>query len=110
MLLTILQLGLMCYLLEICIKQPVISEALGGNGMVFHLGLMAFGILYSPLGTVIGVLMNILSRKNLIEWGSLVGVNPYYIELPKEISLDIDDLNDFSFCENIFLENPNKYL
>ena len=67
MLLTILQLGLMCYLLEICIKQPVISEALGGNGMVFHLGLMAFGILYSPLGTVIGVLMNILSRKNEYE-------------------------------------------
>ena len=25
-------------------------------------------------------------------------------------TLDIDDLNDFSFCENIFLENPNKYL
>ena len=67
MLLTILQLGLMCYLLEICVKQPVISEALGGNGMVFHLGLMAFGILYSPLGTVIGVLMNILSRKNEYE-------------------------------------------
>tara|TARA_Y100000589_G_scaffold145348_1_gene139028 strand:+ start:1748 stop:2980 length:1233 start_codon:yes stop_codon:yes gene_type:complete len=67
MLLTILQLGLMCYLLEICIKQPVISEALGGSGMVFHLGLMAFGILYSPLGTVIGVLMNILSRKNEYE-------------------------------------------
>ena len=58
MLLTILQLGLMCYLLEICVKQPVISEALGGNGMVFHLGLMAFGILYSPIGTVIGILMN----------------------------------------------------
>ena len=67
MLLTILQLGLMCYLLEICIKQPVISEALGGSGMVFHLGLMAFGILYSPLETVIGVLMNILSRKNEYE-------------------------------------------
>jgi STE24 endopeptidase len=67
MLLTILQLGLMCYLLEICIKQPVISEALGGNDMVFHLGLIAFGILYSPIGTVIGILMNIISRKNEYE-------------------------------------------
>ena len=67
MVLTIIQLALMCFLLELCLKQPVISEALGGSGMIFHLGLMAFSILYSPLGTIIGVLMNILSRKNEFE-------------------------------------------
>jgi len=65
--LTIFQLGIMCFLLEVCLKQPMISEALGGQGMVFHLGLMAFSILYSPLGTIIGIFMNILSRKNEFE-------------------------------------------
>ena len=67
MLLTILQLGLMCFLLEMCIKNPMVSEALGGSGVVFHLGLLAFSILYSPVATLIGLFMNVLSRKNEYE-------------------------------------------
>ena len=67
MFLTIIQLGLMCYLLEVCLNQTVISQALGGDKMFFHLGLLAFGILYTPIGTIIGVFMNVLSRKNEFE-------------------------------------------
>ena len=67
MFLTIVQLGLMCYLLEVCLNQTVISQALGGDKMFFHLGLLAFGILYTPIGTIIGVFMNVLSRKNEFE-------------------------------------------
>ena len=67
LILTILQLGLMSFLLEICLKQNEISEALGGNEPVFHLGLLAFTILYSPIGTILSVLMNINSRKNEFE-------------------------------------------
>ena len=67
MLLTILQLGLMCFLLEMCIKNPMVSIALGGSGVVFHLGLLAFSILYSPVATLIGLFMNVLSRKNEYE-------------------------------------------
>jgi len=65
--LTIFQLGLMCFLLELCIKETGISSALGGNNTSFHLGLLAFSILYSPIGTIISVLMNINSRKNEFE-------------------------------------------
>ena len=65
--LTICQLGLMCFLLELCLKQPEISQSLGGKEMVFHLGLVAFGILYSPVGTILSILMNINSRKNEFE-------------------------------------------
>jgi STE24 endopeptidase len=65
--LTISQLGLMCFLLETCLKVGEISQALGGKEMVFHLGLVAFGILYSPIGTIISILMNINSRKNEFE-------------------------------------------
>ena len=35
--------------------------------MVFHLGIVAFGVLYSPIGTVLSLFMNILSRKNEFE-------------------------------------------
>jgi len=65
--LTISQLGLMCFLLETCLKVGEISQALGGKEMVFHLGLVAFGILYSPVGTILSILMNINSRKNEFE-------------------------------------------
>lgn len=65
--LTISQLGLMCFLLEFCLKVVEISQALGGKEMVFHLGLVAFGILYSPIGTILSILMNINSRKNEFE-------------------------------------------
>ena len=65
--LTISQLGLMCFLLEICLKVGEISQALGGKEMLFHLGLVAFGILYSPIGTILSILMNINSRKNEFE-------------------------------------------
>ena len=65
--LTISQLGLMCFLLETCLKVGEISQALGGKEMVFHLGLVAFGILYSPIGTILSILMNISSRRNEFE-------------------------------------------
>jgi len=65
--LTVSQLGLMCFLLEICLKVGEISQALGAKEMVFHLGLVAFGILYSPIGNILSILMNINSRKNEFE-------------------------------------------
>jgi STE24 endopeptidase len=65
--LSIFQLGLMCFLLEICLKVGEISQALGGENIEFHLGLIAFGILYSPLGTILGIVMNLNSRKNEFE-------------------------------------------
>ena len=65
--LSIFQLGLMCFLLEICLKVGEISQALGGEEIEFHLGLIAFGILYSPLGTILSILMNLNSRRNEFE-------------------------------------------
>ena len=57
----------MCFLLELCLRETNISLALGGDDTSFHLGLLAFSILYSPIGTIISVLMNINSRKNEFE-------------------------------------------
>ncbi len=67
LILSIIQLGLMCFLFELCLYEGNISRALGSDKIVFHLGLVGFGVLYSPIGTIIGVFMNILSRKNEFE-------------------------------------------
>ena len=57
----------MLFLLSWFINQPALSIALGGKEASFTLGLLAFTILYSPLSTLIGILMNVLSRKHEFE-------------------------------------------
>jgi STE24 endopeptidase len=42
----------------------VLYKALGSETSSFHLGLIVFGILYSPLSLVIGLGANYFSRKN----------------------------------------------
>jgi STE24 endopeptidase len=62
-----LQTGLILYLLSLVIFNEQISLALGGSGLAIHLNLLAFGILFSPLSMITGVIMNIISRKNEFE-------------------------------------------
>jgi len=60
----IVQTGIILYILSLFIANPLLSQALGADEGSFHMGLLAFGILYSPLSMVLGILMNMLSRKN----------------------------------------------
>ena len=54
----------MLFVLSLLIDSPLLSAALGVVEPSFHIGIIAFGMLYSPLSTVIGLLMNKLSRSN----------------------------------------------
>ena len=67
MIFTIIELGIMCFLFEMCMNQTIIAEALGSNQMYFHLGLIGFSFLYSPVGLITGILSNMRSRKNEFE-------------------------------------------
>ncbi|MCL4126537.1 UNVERIFIED_CONTAM: hypothetical protein GTU68_028912 [Idotea baltica] len=60
---SILLTGLTFFILSIFISNPILSQALGVEIPSFHIGLIAFGILYSPLSEITGLLMNQLSRK-----------------------------------------------
>jgi len=46
------------------VKEPLMSEALGVAEPKFHIGMIVFGILYSPLSFLMGIGMNMISRKN----------------------------------------------
>ena len=61
---SILQTGLTLFILSLLIGNPLLSQALGSDIPSFHLGLIAFGMLYSPISTILGLGMNIYSRKN----------------------------------------------
>ncbi|PTN08004.1 M48 family metallopeptidase [Mangrovibacterium marinum] len=64
LLLGIAQTGIMLYIFSLVIDSPELSQALGVDKAYFHIGLIAFGMLYSPLSSLIGIAMNIFSRKN----------------------------------------------
>ena len=91
MFLTILQLGVMCYLFELCMNMEVIASSLGSSKMNFHIGIIAFSFLYSPIGLITGILMNILSRKNEYEADKFAKdtYNGNFLELAlKKLSVD----------------------
>lgn len=67
MAISVLQTGLVLFILSLFIGNPLLSQALGGAEASFHMGLVAFGMLYSPISTITGILMNMLSRKNEYE-------------------------------------------
>ncbi len=60
---SILLTGLMLFLLSLFINNPEISLAIGVERPSFHAALIGFGILYSPVSEITGLLMNHLSRK-----------------------------------------------
>ncbi|HKK11392.1 MAG TPA: M48 family metallopeptidase [Flavobacteriaceae bacterium] len=55
--------GITLYILSIFISNPLLSNALGVAIPSFHVGLIAFALLYSPISGITGLLMNHLSRK-----------------------------------------------
>ncbi|MGE5418578.1 MAG: M48 family metallopeptidase [Chloroflexota bacterium] len=61
---SILLTGLMLFLFSLVVDNPELSEALGAGSASFHLGLVVFGILYSPLSLIIGLVTNYISRQN----------------------------------------------
>ena len=67
LILSIIQIGLITFLLELCLNNSELINSLGGKINSFHLGLVVFSMLYSPIGLITGIFMNILSRKNEYE-------------------------------------------
>jgi STE24 endopeptidase len=59
--------GLMLFLFSLVVNNPSLSKALGAKETSFHLGLIVFGILYSPLSLIIGMISNFISRRNEFE-------------------------------------------
>jgi STE24 endopeptidase len=71
----IMQTGIILFILSVFISNPLLSQALGAEKGSFHLGLLAFGILYSPLSLLLGVLMNLISRSNEFAADKFAAVN-----------------------------------
>jgi STE24 endopeptidase len=63
----VLQTGVLLFVLSLLLKSPLPSIALGASVASFHMSVIAFGILYSPVSTVLGIMFNSVSRKHEYE-------------------------------------------
>ncbi|AHW58511.1 STE24 endopeptidase [Draconibacterium orientale] len=64
LLIGLVQTAIVLFVFGLLIDSPVLSAALGVEEPNFHIGMVAFGVLYSPISFFTGIFMNMLSRKN----------------------------------------------
>ncbi len=64
LLLSVLETGLLLWVLSLFLRDPRLSEALGGEGTSLRLGLVAFTLIISPLTTLLGLVTGLISRRN----------------------------------------------
>ena len=63
LIISILLTGVTLFILSLFINNPEFSYAIGVTEPSFHAALICFGILYSPISEITGLVMNIMSRK-----------------------------------------------
>lgn len=72
---SVLLTGIMLFLFSMVVDSPLIAEAMGVEISSFHIGLIVFGILYSPLSLIIGLITNYFSRRNEFQADEFVKTN-----------------------------------
>lgn len=72
---SVIQTWFMLYILWLTLKIPEVSLALWANSSSFHIWILAFGILFTPISIIISIFWNILSRKNEYEADNFAWTN-----------------------------------
>jgi STE24 endopeptidase len=67
MALSVLQIGVYLFLLSLLIDNENLSLAMGAQANSVALNLIGFGLLFSPVSSITGIMVNLLSRKNEYE-------------------------------------------
>ncbi|MCG8410895.1 MAG: M48 family metallopeptidase [Bacteroidales bacterium] len=94
---SIIQMGITLFILSLFVGNPILSKALGSDIPSFHLGLITFGFLYGPISTVIGIFMNIISRKNEYTADQYASVNYKGIHLADALKkLSVSNLSNLT--------------
>ena len=90
MVISILTMGITFYILSLFLNNLPLAEALGGQVSSFHLGLIGFTLLITPISEVLGLVMNHISRKNEYEadrFAAQFGLEDALISALKKISV-----------------------
>lgn len=82
MVISILSTGVMFALLSLFLQVPALYDAFYMDQMSVYAGLLFFGLLYSPIETILGIGMQVLSRKHEYEADAFAAKT---IEQPEEM-------------------------
>jgi len=97
LLLSLLTTGIILYILSLFLGNLKLAEALGGNTASFHLGIIGFSFLFTPISEILGLALNYFSRKNEYEadnYAAQFGLSETLISALKKLSVQsLSNLN-----------------
>lgn len=88
---SLIQVGVMLFLLALALGIPELSLAFGVNYHSFHIGLLAFVMLYTPITFVMGLFGNMVSRRFEFEadtFASNAGFNDSLVKALKKLTAE----------------------
>ena len=97
LIISIFETGLMLFIFSLFINNENLSFALGATKKSFHIAILSFGFLYSPLSLILDLGLNYLSRKHEREADTFAALNhdpsSLQIALIKLSSSQLSNLN-----------------
>jgi STE24 endopeptidase len=109
----IIQMGIVLAIFGYFAASNELSAALGVEKATFHIALIAFAIIYSPVSTVLGIVSNIQSRKNEYQADNFVvkyGLSePLVAALKKLSSHNMSNLTPHPWMAFIEYSHPPLY-
>lgn len=110
LLISTLQTGILLFILSYFVQSQSLAEALGSNDSSFHLGIIAFTVLFTPISMILGIVMNIISRKNEYQadaFAAQYGLSDALISGLKKLSIkSLSNLNPDSWYVFFYYSHP----
>jgi STE24 endopeptidase len=93
----LIQTGVLLFLFSVFVKSPSLSKALGVSDPNFHIGMVAFGILYSPVSLVTGLFVSMMSRRNEFKADQFASENYDHVALASALKkLSVQNLSNMT--------------
>ncbi|MGB1314517.1 MAG: M48 family metallopeptidase [Chitinophagales bacterium] len=110
MLISLTQMGVLFFLFGWLAKNENLALALGVKETSFHIALIAFSMLYTPISLITGIFMNMYSRKNEFEADAFAketyGAEPLISSLKKLSKKHLSNLTPHKFYAFIHFSHP----
>lgn len=102
--------GVLLFILAFFLTSGQLAQALGSTIESFHLGIIAFSILFTPISLILGLAMNLSSRKNEYEadaYAADFGLSDSLISGLKKLSVkSLSNLNPDSWTVYFYYSHP----
>ena len=110
MVVSVFSMGVMLFLLSFFLTNTPVAVALGAEKASFHLGLIAFSMLFTPFSMLLGLLGNIMSRKHEYQadyFASQYGLAEPLIGGLKKLSVkSLSNLNPDPLFVKVYYSHP----